>query len=375
MLSLIGSTGSIGRQTLQVLERLGQQPVALVAMRNVKELEAQCRRHHPKIAVLADENSARDLRIRLADTGIHVYGGDDAVCDAAIHPEADTTLIAATGLAGLKPVLVSIGTGRRILLANKESMVYAGQLIMNRIKSTDTLFLPIDSELSAIYQCIEVAPFKDVKKITLTASGGPFFGRSFDSLRNVTLDEALKHPTWNMGRKISIDSATMLNKGYEVFETMHYFNVPVDAISVLIHRESIVHSIVQFAYGATFFHMAVPDMSLPIQYALTYPDRFQSFVKHLDLAAVSTLTFAQVDLNTFPCLELSMNAARHGGLAGAVLATAGEVAVERFIAGTLSFTGISKCVEKALTHIPDGNPMSIDDIMSVDSEIRALCRE
>ena len=372
MLSLIGSTGSVGRQTLEVLDHLGQKPVVLAARNNVKALEEQCRRYLPKLAVLADENAAKDLKTRLSDTNIHVTGGADAICEAAAHPEADTTLIATSGTDGLEPTFAALGSVRRLALANKESLVYAGPLIIEQAKSSDTELIPIDSELSAIHQCIEIGSSRDIEHITLTASGGPFYGRSLESMRDVTVDEALRHPTWCMGRKITIDSATLLNKGFEIFETMYYFGMPADSISVAIHRESIVHSIVRFAYGATLFHLAVPDMRLPIQYALTYPERCPSLTESLDIVATSKLTFAEPDYKAFPCLRLAIDAAKSGGYAGVVLAAAGEAAVERFLAGTLSFTGIAECVEAALSRVPGGNYTSLDDIHNVYTEMRSF---
>jgi len=374
MLSLIGSTGSVGRQTLQVLEHLGQKPVALVAGRNVAKLEMQCRKYKPEIAVLADEDAARDLRVRLSDTFVRVYGGEQAVCEAAAHPDADITLVASVGVVGLKPVLAAIGAVPRLALANKESLVYAGRYVMEQAKKNRTELLPVDSELSAIHQCQWARSNADIRHITLTASGGPFFGRTYESLCSTTVEEALKHPNWKMGNKITIDSATLLNKGYEVFETMYYFNKPVDDISVVIHRESIVHSIVEFCDGATLMHMAVPDMKLPIQYALTYPERQPSLLKKLDLTE-KPLSFAKPDVEAFPCLALAYDAARRGGYAGAVLAAAGEIAVERFIAGELSFTDIAKNIEAAMEHVPDGDPSSIDEIMEVDADIRAYAQE
>jgi len=375
MLSLIGSTGSVGRQALEVLDHLGQRPVALVAGSNAKELEKQCRKYLPKVAVLAEEKAAKDLRTRLADTNIEVNGGATAVCEAAAHPDADTTVIAAIGMVGLDPTLAAIGAVKRLALANKESLVYAGELVMNRISASDTNLLPIDSELSAIHQCIDLASSDDIGKITLTASGGPFYGRSLESMHGVTVEEALRHPTWCMGTKITIDSATLLNKGFEIFETIHYFDVPAEKVSVVVHRESIVHSIVEFSYGATFFQLAVADMKLPIQYALTYPERSLSSVDQLDLATIGNLTFGKPDLDAFPCLRLAMEAAKLGGYAGTVLATAGEVAVERFLEGSIAFTDIAKCVEAALERTPGGNYTSLDEIYALDKEIRAFVNE
>ena len=374
MVSIIGSTGSIGRQTLEVLDHLGLQPLVLAAGQNINELEAQCRRYVPKLAVLADEEAAQTLRIRLADTPVKVLGGEEAICEAAVYPGVDTTVIAATGLAGLKPTLAAIGSVRRIALANKESMVCAGQLIMKRLWGSGTTMLPVDSELSAVHKCLEGIPRELVKKITITASGGPFYGRSLASMHDVTVDEALRHPTWKMGRKITIDSATLLNKGYEIIETMNYFGIPFDHISVSIHRQSVIHAIVEYTHKSPYMYMTVPDMRLPIQYALTYPEIRPSLVESLDLYSLPPLTQERPDLEAFPCLALAMEAAKRGGYAGTVLAAAGEVAVERFLKGTLGFTGIAECVEEALKHIPDGEPASIDDVLTVDKEIRSFVK-
>jgi len=374
MLSLIGSTGSIGRQTLDVLDHLGKRPTALAAGSNVTEMENQCRRYLPKLAVLSNERAALDLKARLADTSVKVYGGEDAVCEAAAHPDADTTLVAAAGIAGLKPTLAAIGSVPRLALANKESMVSAGELIMKRIRMSRTMLLPVDSELSAVFLCLEGVPRELVRRIIVTASGGPFYGRSLESMHDMSVEDALKHPTWKMGRKISIDSATLLNKGYEVIETIHYFGVPLEQISVSIHRESIVHAIVEFIHKSPYIYMTAPDMRLPIQYALTYPEIRSSLVKPLDLCSLPSFTEEPPDMEAFPCFALSLEAAKKGGLAGAVLAAAGETAVERFLAGEIRFTDIAKCVEAALARIPSGDPYSIDDILEADGDTRAFTR-
>ena len=370
MISIIGSTGSIGRQTLQVLDHLNLHPVALVAEHNVNELESQCRQYKPLLAVLADENAARDLRVRLADTSVKVLGGEEAVCEAAIHPEAKTTVIAATGLAGLKPTYAAIGTVPRIALANKESMVCAGQLIMKKLWGSGSTMLPVDSELSAIHNCLEGIPRELVQKITITASGGPFYGRSLESMHDVTVEEALRHPTWKMGKKISIDSATLLNKGYEIIETMNYFGVPIDLISVSVHRQSIIHAIVEYTHKSPYMYMSVPDMRLAIQYALTYPEIRPAIAKPLDLYSLPPLTQERPDLEAFPCLALAIEAAKLGGYAGTVLAAAGEVAVGLFLSGSLHFTGIAEYIEAALKRVPEGEPASIDDVLAADAETR-----
>jgi len=375
MLSLIGSTGSIGRQTLEVLDHLGERPVALAAGRNVTELEKQCRKYQPKIAVMSDESAASDLRVRLFDTSVKVYGGNEAVCEAAAHPDVVTTLVAAPGIAGLKPTLAAIGAAPRLALANKESMVSAGQLLMKRISMSRTLLLPVDSELSAVFLCLEGVPRELVHRIIITASGGPFYGSSLESMRDVTAQCALSHPTWKMGKKISIDSATLLNKGYEVIETMHYFGVPLEQISVSIHRESIIHAVVEFVHKSPYIYMTAPDMRLPIQFALTYPEIRPLPVKPLDLSSLPSFTEEPPDMHAFPCFAFSLEAARQGGLAGAVLAAAGETAVTRFLSGEIRFTDISKCLEYALGRVPEGDPASLDDILEADAQTRAYTQE
>jgi len=374
MLSLIGSTGSIGRQTLNVLDHLGMKPTALAAGNNVKELEHQCRRYMPKVAVLSDEQASCDLRARLADTPVKVYGGSEAVCEAAAHPEANTTLVAAAGIAGLRPTLAAIGSVPRLALANKESMVSAGELIMKRMRMSRTLLLPVDSELSAVFLCLEGVPRELVRRIIITASGGPFYGWTLERMRGVSIEDALRHPNWKMGKKISIDSATLLNKGYEVIEAKHYFGMPLEQISVSIHRESIIHAIVEYIHKGPYIYMTTPDMRLPIQYALTYPEIRSSLVKPLDLDSLPSFTEESPDERAFPCFALSLEAARQGGLAGTVLAAAGETAVERFLSGGIGFTDIAKCVEAALNRVPQGDPLSIDDVLETDAETRAFVR-
>jgi 1-deoxy-D-xylulose-5-phosphate reductoisomerase len=371
MISLIGSTGSIGRQALGVMEHLGIRPVALAAGRDAALLERQCRRYNPKLAVLDDEAAASGLRVRLADTPVRVEGGAEAVCAAAAHPDAAASLIAATGLAGLKPALAAVEAGRRVALANKESLVCAGALVMSRVRACKAELLPVDSELSAIFQCLQGVSKADVKRVILTASGGPFFGYGADALQKVTVAETLAHPTWKMGPKITVDCATLLNKGYEFWEALYFFGLTPDRITVAVHRESVVHSLIELTDGSLLAQLGTPDMRTAIQYALTYPGRKPCPAEPLDLFA-KPLTFAPPDTEAFPCLALAIEAARHGGLAGAVLAGAGEAAVERFIAGTLTFTSIARCVEKALKHIPPGDPMSLDDILAADRAAREI---
>ena len=374
MISLIGSTGSIGKQALDVLDHLGERPVALAAGRNVSELENQCRKYRPEMAVMSDAAAASDLRVRLSDTPVKVLGGPDSVCEAAAHPRAVTTLVASPGISGLLPTLAAIGAVPRLALANKESMVSAGRLVMKRMSASKTLLLPVDSELSAVFLCLEGVPRELVRRVILTASGGPFYGRSPESLHDVTIEDALKHPSWKMGRKITIDSATLLNKGYEVIETMHYFGMPLERISVSIHRESIIHAVVEYVHKSPYIYMTAADMRLPIQFALTYPEVRPPLVKPLDLSALPSFAEEPPDQRAFPCFALALEAAGRGGLAGAVLAAAGETAVARFLNGEIRFTDIAKCVESALARVPSGDHLSLGDILEADAEARLYTR-
>jgi len=372
-LSILGSTGSIGTQTLEVAGACDIKISALAARSNAELMERQARRFTPEIAVLSDERAAADLKVRLADTGIRILSGEEGVLEAASIPAADTVVTAMVGVAGLKPTLAAIGAGKRIALANKETLVCAGKLVMNRARLKGAEIVPVDSEHSAIFQCLQAGrDRREVKRLILTASGGPFFGFSRDKLKNVTPEQALKHPNWNMGAKVTIDSATLMNKGLECMEAMALYSMPGEQISVVIHRESIIHSLVEYCDGAVLAQLGMPDMRLPIQYALTWPNRVPGPSKTLDLLTMPPLTFTSPDYEAFPCLPLALKASARGGTAPAVLNGANEAAVASFLAGRLDFYGIPALVEKALATIPVIKDPTLEDILSADLEARRV---
>ena len=314
-LSILGSTGSIGTQSLDVAEMRGYEIIALTADRNAKVLEEQIRKWKPKYAALNDEEAAKALKIAVADTDTKVYSGAEGVAFCAAAAEADTVLNSVVGIAGLKPTLTAIEAGKDIALANKETLVAGGALVMKRAAEKGVKILPVDSEHSAIFQCLEGMNKKDeLKSIILTASGGPFFGKKRDELQNITVAEALKHPNWSMGAKITVDSATMMNKGLELIEAVWLFGVSPDMIDIVVHRESIIHSLIEYNDNSVIAQLGVPDMRIPIQYALTYPERYPSPVRKLNLWDFQNLTFFKPDYETFSCLNICRDAIRKGGL-------------------------------------------------------------
>lgn len=368
-IAVLGSTGSIGTQTLDVASRLGIPVAALAAHTNAKLLETQARRFTPPFVALSDCQAGRELKLRLADTPIRVGIGDAAVCEAACL--GDTAVTAMVGIAGLRPTLAAIDAGREIALANKETLVCAGELVMPRARERGVAVLPVDSEHSAIFQCLAAGQRSEVAKIHLTASGGPFFGRTYAETYQFTKEEALRHPNWAMGAKITVDSASMMNKGFEVCEAMHLYGVELDRIEVVIHRESIIHSLVEFCDGSVIAQFSNPDMRLPIQYALTYPARLPCPVRPLDLAALAKLTFYKPDLKAFPCLSLAYDAIRRGGNACAVLNGANEAAVAAFLRGDIPFGRIPELVSHALDTVPYAPLTDIRDVMETDQAARA----
>ena len=372
-ISLLGSTGSIGRQALEVIAAEDMAVAALTANRDVDRLEEQCRRFRPALAVMMDPAAASDLRVRLADTGIRVAAGMDGLLEAAVLPQADTVLTAVVGIVGLRPTLAAVEAGKRIALANKETLVCGGELVMDGAAHTGAEIVPVDSEHSALFQCLQGCRDRgEVRRLILTASGGPFWGWTAEQLDRVTVEQALAHPNWSMGAKISVDSATMMNKGLEFIEAMRLYRMPPEKISIVIHRESIIHSLVEYSDHAILAQMGTPDMRLPIQYALTWPRRTEGVAEPLDLLTCPPLTFHAPDLEAFPCLRLALEAARTGGTATAVLNGANEAAVGQFLAGELSFAGISRKVEEALAAIPDVQSPSLEDILAADEAARAL---
>ena len=372
-ISLLGSTGSIGRQALEVIAAEDMAVAALTANRDVDRLEEQCRRFRPALAVMMDPAAASELRVRLADTPIRVAAGMDGLLEAAVLPQADTVLTAVVGIVGLRPTLAAVEAGKRIALANKEALVCGGELVMDGAARSGAEIVPVDSEHSALFQCLQGCRDRgEVRRLILTASGGPFWGWRAEQLAHVTVEQALAHPNWSMGAKISVDSATMMNKGLEFIEAMRLYRMPPEKISIVIHRESIIHSLVEYSDHAILAQLGAPDMRLPIQYALTWPRRSEGVAKPLDLLTCPPLTFHAPDCEAFPCLRLALEAARTGGTATAVLNGANEAAVGQFLAGKLSFAGIAQKVEEALAAIPAVQSPGLEEILAADEAARAL---
>ena len=372
-ISILGSTGSIGRQTLEVAEEMGLNVAAITANSSVERTEAQARKFRPRLVVMTDEAAASDLALRLADTETKVLGGLEALSEAATIPEADTVVTAVVGMVGLKPTLAAIGEKKRIALANKETLVCAGELVMDAADMSGAEIIPVDSEHSAIFQCVQgCADRGEIKRLILTCSGGPFYGMSYEENGPMTRADALKHPNWKMGPKITVDCATLMNKGLEVIEAMRLYRLPLEQVDVVIHRQSIVHSLVEYHDGAVLAQLGTPDMRLPIRYAMTYPQRGVSLAEPLDLLTCPPLTFAQPDREAFPCLRLAEEAAREGGTACAILNAANEEAVKLFLADRIGFHDIPRLVEKARASIPVTQSPSLDQILSADRAGREL---
>ena len=372
-ISLLGSTGSIGRQTLDVAAACGFSVAALTAHRSGALLEEQARRFQPELAVCVDPAAAADLKVRLADTQVRVASGPEGLLEAAALPSADTVVTAVVGVAGLEPTLAAIRAGKRIALANKETLVCAGELVMDQAEAHGAEIVPVDSEHSAIFQCLQGCRDRgEVRRLILTASGGPFFGWSREALAGVTPAQALKHPNWSMGAKITVDSATLMNKGLEYIEAMRLYRMPPEKISIVVHRESIVHSLVEYCDNAVLAQLGAPDMRLPIQYALTWPERTPGPAQPLDLLNCPSLTFQAPDYDVFPCLGLALGAARTGGTATAVLNGANEAAVALFLEEKLSFPGIAERVGLALERLPVVQKPSLEEILEADRAARAL---
>ena len=370
-ISILGATGSIGRQTLDVAEQLGLRVAALTAHSNAERLEAQARKFRPRLAVLTDEAAAKDLAVRLADTDIRVLGGPEALLEAAVCPEADTVVTAVVGMVGLRPTLAAIREKKRIALANKETLVCAGQLVMDAADTYGAEIVPVDSEHSAIFQCLQgCADRREIKRLILTCSGGPFYGMTAEEVGKMTRADALRHPNWTMGPKITVDCATLMNKGLEVIEAMRLYRLPLEQVSVVIHRQSIVHSLVEYRDGAILAQLGTPDMRLPIRYAMTYPERAASPTKPLDLLSCPPLTFAQPDRQVFPCLRLAEEAAEEGGTACAILNGANEEAVGLFLAEKIGFSDIPRLVEAARAAVAVQQDPSLEDILAADQAAR-----
>ena len=370
-IALLGATGSIGRQTLEVVRELGLSVAALTAHTQIDLLERQARQFMPRLAVLYDENAALELEKRPRGTGIEVMAGEEGLLAAATLPEADTVVTAVMGSVGLKPTLAAIRQGKRIALANKETLVCAGELVMDAAAQYGAEIVPVDSEHSAVFQCLQGCRDRGgVKRILLTCSGGPFYGRTFEELERVTAADALRHPNWHMGPKITVDSATLMNKGLEIIEAMRLYRLPAEQVLAVIHRQSIVHSLVEYRDGALLAQLGTPDMKLPIRYALTYPYRAESPDAPLDLLTCGALTFAPPDETAFPCLRLARQAAKTGGTACAILSGANEAAVGLFLAGEIGFNDIPRRVERAMERVPVQYKPSLADILEADGAAR-----
>ena len=372
-ISLMGSTGSIGRQSLDVIAACGMGVAALTANSNVELMEQQVRQFQPALAVMMDEKAAADLKVRLRDTEVRVASGMDGLLEAAVMDSADTVITAVMGMVGLRPTLAAIGQGKRIALANKETLVCGGQIVMAEANKHKAEIVPVDSEHSALFQCLQGNRDRgEVKRLILTASGGPFFGYTKEQLEQVTLAQALKHPNWSMGAKITIDSATLMNKGLEFIEAMHLYAMPPEKISIVVHRESIIHSLVEYCDNAILAQIGTADMRLPIQYALTYPQRIPGPATELDMLTCPNLTFAKPDPDTFACLGLALKAAKQGGNAGAVLNGANEAAVGLFLKERIRFADIARLVERAMDEVPFRQVATLEDVLEADAQARRV---
>lgn len=374
-ITILGSTGSIGRQTLSVADELGLRVAALTAERNVELLEAQCRQYQPELAVLTDEAAAEELKVRLADMNIRVLAGAEALCEAAALPEADTVVVAVCGFAALRPTLTAIHEKKRIALANKETMVCAGQIMQAAARESGAEIIPVDSEHSAIFQCLMGCRDRaEVKRLILTCSGGPFFGKTREELVCMTKSDALRHPNWKIGAKITVDCATLMNKGLEIIEAMRLYDLPLLKVEAVIHRQSVVHSLVEFVDGAVLAQLGVPDMRIPIGLAMTYPNRAHNPAPALDLLTCGPLTFDAIDETAFPCFVLAKQAAQLGGTACTALNAANEEAVGLFLQDKIGFYDIADAVEAAL-RLPVVQEPSLADIFEADRLARIHTRE
>ena len=375
-LCILGSTGSIGTQALSLVDRLGIEITALSANSNIGRLEDQIRQFRPHIACVADEAAARDLAVRVADTNTKVLSGKEGMNSTAVETDCDTVLNSVVGIAGLLPTMAALEAGKDVALANKETLVTGGKLVTEKVREKGVRLIPVDSEHSAIFQCLQDRESAvSLRRILLTASGGPFWGWSKEQLRDVTAADALKHPNWSMGRKITIDSATMMNKAFELMEAMWLFDLPASSIDITIHRQSILHSGVEFEDGAILAQLGVPDMRLPIQYALTYPKRMACDEEHLTIERMASLTFERPDLDTFTCLAAGIRAAEKGGLAPTAANAANEIAVQKFLDGEIGFLDIGDLVSEAVENTVKCDGFTLENIVEFDREVRAATLE
>ncbi|NMA67645.1 MAG: 1-deoxy-D-xylulose-5-phosphate reductoisomerase [Clostridiaceae bacterium] len=371
-LSILGSTGSIGVQALEVCENLNINVVSLAANKNVKLIEQQIRRFKPKVAALFDEKAAEELKIAVKDTNTKILKGIEGIKEAVIHSDADTVLTSVVGISGLIPTMAAVEAGKNIALANKETLVTAGALVMKAVKEKGVTLFPVDSEHSAIFQCLQGNRKEDVSRIILTASGGPFRGYTFEELKNVTIEQALNHPNWSMGSKITIDSATLMNKGLEVIEAMWLFDIPITDIEVVVHPQSIIHSMVLYKDGSVMAQLGAPDMRIPIQLALTWPKRTENNFNKFNFYELSALTFEKPDMKNFKALKLAFEAAKIGGTMPCCMNAANEVAVELFLQGRITFLQISELIEQVMNkHSVNSQPV-LSDIIDTDHKSRNL---
>ena len=374
--SILGSTGSIGRQSLDIISRLPVRVAALTAGTSVELMAQQCREFRPDLAVMATQEAAEALAKEISDLPTRVSWGEEGLIEAATIDEADCVITAVVGMVGLKPTLAAIRARKRIGLANKETLVCAGELVMAEAEKYGTEIIPVDSEHSAIFQCLMGCNnAREVKKLILTCSGGPFFGMTQEQLKNVTKADALKHPNWKMGAKITIDCATLMNKGLEVIEAMRLYRMPVEQVDVVIHRQSIVHSLVEYVDGAVMAQLGAPDMRLPIQLALTYPERIECPVDALDLTTCGALTFVKPDMENFPCLALARTCGKAGGNACSAMNGANEEAVAMFLKDEIGFYDIYRLVDRAVETVPFVTNPSLEEILEADRLARLAVRQ
>lgn len=370
-ISILGSTGSIGTQAIDVVRKLNIKVLTLSANTNISLLEDQIREFRPKLVSVYDENCAYKLKQNVRDLDVKVAAGIDGLCEAASFEGSDIVLNSVVGMIGLIPTLKAIEAKKNVALANKETLVAGGELVMKKAKENNVRIIPVDSEHSAIFQCLQGCPDKSyVDRLILTASGGPFFNKNLSELSKVTPEKALKHPNWNMGKKVTIDSATMMNKGLEIIEARWLFDIPIDKIDVVIHRESIVHSMIEYKDNSVIAQLSLPDMRIPIQYAITYPNRYESCVSKLDLSKITNLTFYKPDLDTFKCLKACKDAAKRGNLVPAAANGANEEAVKLFLDKKILFTDIADIVIKAMNNQEDKEILSVEDILNADKKAR-----
>lgn len=375
-ISILGSTGSIGTQALDVVDKLGLNVVALTASTNISRLEEQVRKYKPQLSVVFDEAQAKIFKDNIKDTDTLVLSGIDGLIAAATVESAELVLNSVVGMVGLKPTIAAANAKKDIALANKETLVAGGKLVIDAVKSNGVKLLPVDSEHSAIFQCLQGMPnSKYLKKLLLTASGGPFFGKTVDELKSVTIEQALNHPNWSMGAKITVDSATMMNKGLEIIEASRLFDVSGDNIDVVVHRESIIHSMIEYSDNSVIAQLGLPDMRIPIQYAVTYPERYPSPVGELNLSQIGKLTFFEPDYDTFKCLNACKKALSMGGAATAIANGANEEANMLFRQGKISFLDIGELVSGAVDNIKNFEPKTVEDVLSADRLARQYVLE